>query len=317
MPGNEALETKLRDLIAAAGCEAGVSVLHVERDERTAIDGDRRFPACSVFKVPVLVEAFRQASIGEFSMLNRWALEEDDKSVGSGVLQTLDARLAPTVHDLLTLMIIISDNTAADILTRRLGPERITATMQTLGLRNTWVTVTCRDMIASAFGPGDTRMLPAERSRIIKEHPPRPDSATYGDGRDNDVTTADDMVDLFSFIQTGRNMDRVGLGLDDCVRMLRIVHRQQLNDRLPRYLPPTLLLAHKTGSISGAYEVHNDAGILELPDGNHVAMAVFTRAPSPGLTGDPRALTQLRRLLDDLIAEVGLAAFEHYVPADG
>ncbi len=311
MPLMSRLQNTIERLVERAGCEAGIAVRHVERDERLEINGAQRFPACSVFKVPVLVEAFRQAAAGEFSLLNRWQLSNDDKSVGSGVLQILDQGLAPTVHDLLTLMIVISDNTAADILTRRLQPEKITATMQSLDLHDTWVTITCSEMIGTAFGPGDPKLLPWQRARLIGEHPPAPESAVYHDGADNDVTTANDMVDLFTCIQTGERMDRIGLTEADRDGMLSILYRQQVNERLPRYLPPTLPFAHKTGSMSGAFELHNDAGILELDGGEHLAIAAFTRARSPQ-PGDPRALPALRHRMDDLIAEIGLAAYQHY-----
>jgi len=313
MSETNALSGRLQALVDAAAVDASVAVLHVERDERLAIDGDVPWPACSVFKVPVLVEAFRQAAAGEFSLLNRWQLSDDDKATGSGVLQLLDAHLALTVHDLATLMIVISDNTAADILLRRLGPENVTRSMEMLGLRNTWVSVTCRELLATAFGEDDPRLAPAERARRRRERPAQADATAYHAGRDNDVTSANDMVDLFACLQTGDRMDRIGLGREECLPLLAILLRQQLNDRLPRYLPATLDFAHKTGSLGGAFEIHNDTGILTLENGDHIALAVFTRAASPA-SGDPRDLAALRHRMDDLISEAGRAVYDHYAP---
>lgn len=307
----EAEFLRLAEAAEAEGIEAGLAALHVERDERAVCGGDRQFASCSVFKVPVLVEAFRQAAAGEFSLLNRWQLSEDDKTVGSGVLQLLDAHLAPTVHDLLTLMIVISDNTAADILVRRLGAERITATMRELGLRNTWVSATCRRLFELIGLPRDHRLPPAERARLWKQHPSDPDAAAYHASPENDVTSANDMVNLFAAIQTGAGMERIGLGRAECEPMLAILLRQQLNDRLPRYLPGTLDFAHKTGSLSGPWAIHNDAGVLTLESGEHLAIAAFTRARVPEGAG-PRELSALRRRLDDLIAETARAAYDHW-----
>ncbi len=302
---------RLAETAAAEGIEAGLAALHIERGERAAWQGDRQFASCSVFKVPVLVEAFRQAAAGEFSLLNRWQLSEEDKTVGSGVLQLLDAHLAPTVHDLLTLMIVISDNTAADILVRRLGAERITATMRELGLRNTWVSATCRRLFELIGLPRDHRLTPAERARLWKQQPSDPDAAAYHASPENDVTTANDMVDLFTAIQTGAGMERIGLGRAECEPMLAILLRQQLNDRLPLYLPGTLDFAHKTGSLNGPWVIHNDAGVLTLESGEHLAIAAFTRARVPEGLG-PRDLTALRRRLDDLIGDTALAAYGHW-----
>ena len=302
---------QLNALTAGLDFEFGVSLRHLERGETAEVHGDTRFPACSVFKVPVLVETYRQAAAGEFSLLNRWQLQDDDKAVGSGVLQTLEGRLAPTVHDLATLMIIISDNTAADILTRRLGPERITATMRELGLNDTWVSVTCREIIAYISGGDNVRELPYERARRVGAAPSSPESRAYQADADNDVTTANDMVRLFAMLVSGELTERIGLPTRDVDGMLRILYRQQLNDRLPRYLPATVPFAHKTGSLGGAFEIHNDAGVLTLPNDEHVAVAAFTRAPvAPGTS--PRDLSSLRRRLDDFIAEVAWAVYEYY-----
>jgi beta-lactamase class A len=62
-------------------------------------------------KIPVLVEAARQMDAGDFTLDDRWQLTVAEKNLGSGVLTFFDDGLLPTVRDLLTLMIIISDNT--------------------------------------------------------------------------------------------------------------------------------------------------------------------------------------------------------------
>lgn len=305
------LETRLREIIASGLGETGIATRHIERDERISIDGDRPFPTCSVFKVPVLIEAFRRIAAGELRLDERWNLAQGDKSMGSGVLQILGAGLQPTTHDLLSLMITISDNTATDMLVRRLGPERITATMETLGLRHTWVDVTCSDLIANIYGPVEAGLPRQAQAAITQRHGSDASSPSYSDGHPNDVSTPNEMCDLFAWIITGERLD--GIGVDAAAReqMLQILFRQQLNDRLPRYLPGTLPFAHKTGSLGGAYEIHNDAGVYFLDGDSHVAVTVFSQAPTePGMS--PRALADLRRRMDDMIADLGLAVYEHF-----
>src|SRR6266511_2570200 len=92
----------LAAIIAAGPFTGGVAVRHIERDERVSFDGATAYPAASVFKVPVLVEAFRQMGRGEFALTDRWELTEADKSTGSGVLTRLMPGLQPAVRDLLT-----------------------------------------------------------------------------------------------------------------------------------------------------------------------------------------------------------------------
>jgi beta-lactamase class A len=305
------LERNLRAIAARAPGELGLAVRHLERGERVSINGDRPFPTCSVFKVPVLVEAFRRIGAGELSLEERWSLSEDAKSMGSGILQVLQPGLQPTTSDLLTLMITISDNTATDMIVRRLGPARITATMQALGLQSTWVDVTCRDLIGNIYGAVAAGLPRHEQAAIIRERRAESSSPSYGGGHPNDVTTPDEMADLFSWIVTGERMDAIGVDRAARQQMLQILFRQQLNDRLPRYLPGTVPFAHKTGSLGGAYEIHNDAGVLFLGDAEHVAVTAFCQAPAaPDMS--PRALADLRRQMDDVIADLGLAVYEHF-----
>lgn len=304
------LETTLHGIIERGPAEIGLAVRHLERGEHLSLDGARRFPTCSVFKVPVLVETFRRICEGSLDIAERWPLAEGDKSMGSGVLQILQPGLQPTTHDLLMLMITISDNTATDMLVHRLEPQRITRTMQELGLSGTWVDVTCRELLANIFGAVAAGLPRQEQAAVIARQGSRVDSPSYGGGHPNDVSTADEMSQLFAWIASGERLTSIGITAQARQAMLAILYRQQLNDRLPRYLPGTVPFAHKTGSVSGVIEIHNDAGVMLL-DGAHVAIAAFSQAAVTVGTA-PRALADLRRQMDDTLSEIGLAVYEHY-----
>jgi beta-lactamase class A len=288
-----------------------VAVRHIERDERFGFDADAPYPAASVFKVPVLIEAFRQVCAGALSLDERWELTDPEKSTGSGVLVRLQAGLLPTVADLLTLMIIISDNTATDMLVRHLGADRITRTMRDLGLRHTTVAHTCRDLLKGVLGDAPPELLPHELARHMRARPADPDSFAYAGTDANNITTANEMVDLLAMIHTGHGLS--ALGIDEPTRgnMRRILLQQQLNERMPRFLPAGVPLAHKTGSLSGPWAVRNDAGLLDLGENGTVAMACFTRTRVPA-GADP---AQTARLLNDIdleIAESTRAVYDHY-----
>jgi beta-lactamase class A len=289
-----------------------VAAHHIERDERVSFDGRTPYPAASVFKVPVLVEAFRQIGAGAFTLADRWPLSEEEKSTGSGVLVRLQPGLQPAVRDLLTLMIIISDNTATDMLVRRLGPERITATMRQLGLRNTVVANTCRDLLRGILGDASPALAPHEMAEHIKAHPIDPESAAYKGGHDNNVTTAEEMVELFRRIHTGDGLDAIGVDAGARATMREILLLQQLNERMPRFLPPGTHLAHKTGSLSGPRAVRNDAGLLELGERGTVALAFFTCTRMPAEL-DPAASNRFLTSIDEEIATLTRAVYDHYM----
>src|SRR6185436_3060907 len=75
----------------------------------------------SVIKIPLMVEAFRQIEAGKFALADRVTLKESDKRPGTGIIRSLDAGATLTIKDLLTLMIIVSDNTATDLIFEKVG----------------------------------------------------------------------------------------------------------------------------------------------------------------------------------------------------
>ena len=308
--------TSLGDTLAAVTtgglATGGVAVRHIERDERFGFDADTPYPAASVFKVPVLVEAFRQMGQGAFTLGDRWELTEEDKSTGSGVLTRLMPGLQPTVRDLLTLMIIISDNTATDMLVRRLGPERITATMRELGYQQTVVAQGCRDLLRGILGDASPALPPHEMALYMRASPADPESPAYGGGLDNNISTANEMADLFARIHTGEGMEAIGIDAAARATMREILLLQQLNERMPRYLPPGTPVEHKTGSLSGPWAVRNDAGLLDLRERGTVALAFFTRTRMPA-DASPQETSRLLTSIDEEIGALTRAVYDHYM----
>ena len=109
------LVDRIEEIIGAVGIDAGVAVWHIESDTRLDVNGDEPFPMASTFKIPILATACRQLAADVISLDARVPLADEDKSLGSGILPYFESGLQPTVRDLLTLMIIISDNTATDM----------------------------------------------------------------------------------------------------------------------------------------------------------------------------------------------------------
>jgi len=208
-------------------------------------------------------------------------------------------------------MIIISDNTATDMLVRRLGPERITGTMRELGYVNTVVPQGCRELLRGVLGTASHALPPHEMARHMRVNPADPDSPAYGGGQDNNITTANEMADLFARIHTGEGMDSIGVDATARAAMREILLLQQLNDRLPRFLPPGVPVAHKTGSLGGPWAVRNDAGLLDLGERGTVAVAVFTRTRMPE-GASPQESNRLLTAIDEQIASLARAVYDHY-----
>jgi beta-lactamase class A len=298
------LQQQIEAAIDAAGAHMGVAMLHLEAGDEINLAADELFPMASVLKIPVLVEAARQLDAGAFTLDDRWALTVAEKNLGSGVLTFFDDGLLPTVRDLLTLMIIISDNTATDMLINRLGKEKIVQAMRDLGLQEIYLPLTIRQIFESILPSADPTQDPYEVAKSSEAFTPPPDAAGYAKGPQNNASTPRAMTKLLELIYTGR-----AAGREATDEMLRILLKQTLNDRLPRFLPAGTRVAHKTGTLSG---FRNDAGILYVDDRQHVAVTVFSQWDSNAVKGDPAAERQRTYDIDSAFGHIARAIYDYY-----
>src|SRR5262245_1061953 len=79
------------------------------------------FPAASLAKLPIAVELMRRADLGQFDLDERFHTSAEPRAGGGGVLDYLNPAVQLTLADLCTLMLIISDNTAANFLLDLVG----------------------------------------------------------------------------------------------------------------------------------------------------------------------------------------------------
>lgn len=299
-----ALQTRVEAIIRASDAHMGVAIRHIESGQEVMIEADTPVPLASVVKIPVLVEAFRQLGEGRFRLDDRWPLEPRHKALGSGILCQFDEGLTPTVRDLLTLMIIISDNTATDMVMERLGIEAIDRTVHELGLKDTHVAHTLSEIFADMLPSPDPNQDRYALARWEAEHGVRRDGFSYSLGSDNNVGTPREMTRLLEMIFRAEIFTR-----EACDAILEILLKQQLNDRLPRFLPPGTRIAHKTGTFSG---VRNDCGLIYINSQSHVAVTVLSTWDHDAVRRDPVAAWKRAVELDTAMGYIGLAAYEAF-----
>ena len=99
----------------------GVGARNLATGEEVLVDHEHVFPTASTIKLAVLVELYRQVEQGRCSLDDRLELRAEEIVPGAGVLRDLQPGLLPTVRDLAVLMIIVSDNTATNVLIDHLG----------------------------------------------------------------------------------------------------------------------------------------------------------------------------------------------------
>ncbi len=266
----------------------GVYARDLESGEEIGYNADQVFPTASVMKIPILYELYRQAETGKVNLTERMTFRQPHLVPGSGVLQDLDLGLDPTLKDMATLMITVSDNAATDYVIEQIGLDALAKTLQDLGMTHTTIPMTVRALLYSTVGldadnPDHTYALYQERSKagIIDWH-----CRAYADS-DNNLSTPREMAWLLERIER-----RKGLRASSCDAMLDILKRQKYGDRIPQLLPDDTVVAHKTGSLRG---IRNDAGIVYAPDGPYTISLFAKRLDDP--RAGIAALAQISKLI--------------------
>ena len=228
----------------------GIYVKSLETGEEIAVDADRQMETMSTIKIPLMIEVFEQIKAGKFKLTDKYTFAEKDTQPGTGTIQRLDYGAVMTVKDLITMMIIVSDNTATEVLFRMVGgPDAVNTRMQTLGLKTT------RAMNVPS------KWFPALRSAPTTEQFYREGKSPFG------YSTAREMGRLLEMMERGTLVDKPSSDV-----MLRIMRSQLYRTRIPRYVTG-YTIPHKTGDFLPY--VGDDVGMLEAP-GRTIILSVFT-----------------------------------------
>lgn len=259
---------------------AGVSVRHVDTGVGAAVDPDTPYPMASTYKVPILVEMMARIEAGDLSLDTPIELQPSDQHIGSGLLQDLYAPgMTLSLRNLATMMIILSDNSATDMIIDRLGAENITARMRSLGYDNIKVDRTTLELIVDWLGVPYEGLEEATNPEIqaalaafdfASSAAMSAAEAFYDDGKD--VAAARQMTDLLVRIARGEIISPAA-----STTIEEILEKTQTGaNRLRGLLPAGITLAHKTGTIG---RVVNDVGIVTLPDDRgQFVISVYTLA---------------------------------------
>ncbi|MGD8188969.1 serine hydrolase [Brevibacillus ginsengisoli] len=227
---------QIEQLLEQAGGSWGAVIEDLHTQERFEHNPDQQFYAASLIKVPIMAAVFTDVYQGKYSFEDFYTLRQEDLVGGAGVLQHLTAGTPITIYDLVTLMIIQSDNSATNILIDRVGKKKIRQVMQKYQMNN------------SQFF-NKLMMIPAELEGY------------------NEVT-AGDMASIYRHMAAGKI-----LSYNSCLQMISILKKQQLRDSIPFHLPdpdsevigglPKWELANKTGNVTN---INHDVGILYVGD---------------------------------------------------
>jgi beta-lactamase class A len=218
--------------------------------EEILINEKINFHAASTMKTPVLIEAYKHAKGGKFSIDDSLIIKNEFKSIVDGSAYSLNpkddsetdlykkAGKKVKIYDLLYQMIIQSSNLATNIIIDLVGAQNVNKTMREMGAMDIQVLRGVEDNKAFRAGL-------------------------------NNTTTAYDQMLIFTQMAQGHVVDK-----QSSDAMIDILLDQKFNDKIPAKLPKKVKVAHKTGWITG---VNHDAGIVILPDGRKYVLVLLSK----------------------------------------
>ncbi len=248
---NKMLAPEINRIVGDYSGKASIFIKDFNDGEIFALNQNEVLPIASVIKIMILWELFCRVEENHISLYERRQLNDAVKTHsegvmvgGSGVLKNCLNGLEPTIFDLAMLMITQSDNVATGMLIDELEMDRINQRAGLLGMKDT----------------------------ILKHKP-------YGVKQQkgfNNLSTACDIALLLEHcLESGE------LSSDSRKMIVEILKKQQIRTKLPGFLPPEFVLAHKTGTLPG---VDHDAGIFEL-NGRKIIAVVLTTGNKDNQTG--------------------------------
>lgn len=205
-------------------------IKNLKTGEKFVYNENELVPSASLIKIPIMMETLQQVEKKKLS-LNQRIVVQDDVKVPYSILNLLESGNSYSLKDVMTLMIVQSDNTAANILIDLVGMDNVNNYIRSLGLKNT---VLQRKMM---------------------------DESARKEGREN-KTTALDMANLLEIIYKGSKENN-----SYSVIMKNILMNQLDNSMMRMNIPDDTTIAHKTGDLDG---ISHDVAIVYLKNVDYI-----------------------------------------------
>lgn len=270
---NTGSEDELRDrmeqITRTAQGRVGVTATVLETGQSVTLNGEQRFPMQSVYKLPIAMAVLAQVDQGKIKPDRKIRIEASDVVPASVVLDQKTQGKEFSVAELLKYMVSDSDNTASDILLRLAGGSNI-------------VTEHLRDL-------GINDIIVANTEKELGQ-----DTAVQY----RNYATPDATVVLLRALHEGKGLSESSQAL-----LLRLMTETPTGlKRIKGLLPDGTVVAHKTGTsstVNGVTAATNDVGLVTLPNGHHLAIAVFVSDAKVDVATREAAIAKLSRAVWD------------------
>jgi len=270
------LQKEVENKLSIPNAHFGVAFKDLQTGATLLLNEKDNFHAASTMKTPVLVELYKQAAEGRFSLTDSILIKNSFSSIVDGSVYALDSAddsqtelykhigEKSTIASLAYQMIIQSSNLATNILIELVKPDNIMSTMK-------------------ALGANDIRVL-----RGVE------DNKAYEKGLNN-TTTAFDLLLIYEKMAQGKLVNT-----NACQQMINTLLDQKFNEVIPALLPTDVKVAHKTGSITG---VQHDSGIVFLPGGRKYVLVLLSRFDPADEKKVITAMAEVSKLVYDFVQQ--------------
>jgi beta-lactamase class A len=239
----QTLDEKIQNEIKDFKGKVWIYAKNLDTGKEFSLRSDEQVRTASTIKVPIMAETFRQVASGKLNWADEIILTKEKKVGGSGILHEFSDNTKIDLKTALHLMIVLSDNTATNLVLDKVTADSVNAFMDELGLKKT-------RSLRKVFGGGDSKILTSDERMKL-----------FGLG----VSSPKDMVKLLEMIERGELVSR-----EASAEMIAILKRQQYKDGIGRNLPDTVPSASKSGSLD---RLRSDVGIIYTRRGR-IALAI-------------------------------------------
>lgn len=243
-PANTSTDTKVQAAIADLKGKVWIYAKNLDSGREYSLRGEEQVRTASTIKVPIMAETFRQVAEGKLAWTDELVLTKEKKQGGSGILGEFSDNSKLDLKTAVNLMIVLSDNTATNLVLEKVTADAVNEYMAKLGLNDTL-------SLRKIGGGGDAKAwVNDQRNRL------------FGLGR----TSPKDMVRLLEMIEKGEIVSK-----EASADMIAILRRQQLKDGIGRGQSDTTPVASKSGALD---RFRADVGIVYTRKGR-IAMAIY------------------------------------------
>ena len=262
------VELVLAELFRTAGATARIHARDIDGDREVGLGADEPVVLASTFKVPVALEAFRQAAEGRLDLAQRIRVPVDGRAPGPTGISAMADEVEASLRDLVQSMIAVSDNAATDVVCELVGLDAVQARLQALGMDDIRVPHDCRGIFATMYEDAAAAGVPAEQlmtadaSVLRRMRALSPAHTNCGTPRA--------MTALLAQIWRDE-----AAPAEACAQVRAVMAQQVWPHRLTAGFPSDVTLAGKTGTLPS---LANEVGVVCYPDGKRYAVAVFGRS---------------------------------------